>query len=163
MRLSEALLERRSDGPHRDGDEEWEVVNSYNGGADPYLQSGQALHGNYPEPGQWRVRVEGGDIGVTYDADIRFLDEAAWPDPGQLGFKATSMKFWKHLRKYSKPRVSKLTIAQVRKTKKWQRKYDTIVVTNRVYAKLGPKLKRWVARYDGNLVLTDGAVNGVER
>lgn len=140
-------------------DEEWEIVNSYNGGGlDLYAPGGQALHANYPEPGQWRIRIERGDVGFTYDADIRFLDEAAWPDPGQLAFKATSMRFWEQLRQYSKPRLEKLTVAEIKKTNAWQRRFDTIVVTNRVYSDLGPKLKAWVADHDGNLVLTDKAL-----
>jgi hypothetical protein len=32
------------------------------------------------------------------------------------------------------------------------------VITDKVYAKLGTKLRRWVGRHDGNLVLTDSAL-----
>jgi len=154
-------IEKKGEAEHpgeETNDEEWETINSYNGGSDPYLQTGQALHVNYPEPGLYRIRVESGQVGFQYDADIRFLDEAAWPDPGQMAFKATSMRFWKMLRTYSKPKVSKLTIQQILKTRKWQRKYDTIVITNRVYPKIGKKLKKWVAKHDGNLVLTDSGL-----
>lgn len=158
----QAHLEHKGGAEHpgeEQGDEEWEIVNSYNGGGgDAYMPSGQALHGNYPEPGQWRIRIEGGQAAFGFEADISFSDEAAWPDPGQKGFKATSMRFWQSLRKYSKPRVGKVTLRQIRKTNRWQRTYDTIVVTNRVYPAIGRKLRKWVARHDGNLVLTDRAL-----
>ena len=156
-----AQLEYKGGAEHpgeEQSDQEWETVNSYSGGGAGYATGGQALHANYPEPGQWRIRIEGGQIGVTYDADISFLEEAAWPDPGQLAFKATSMRFWQQLAKYSKPRISKLTARDILKTGGWKTRYDTIVVTNRVYDKLGPKLKSWVAEQDGNLVLTDEAL-----
>jgi hypothetical protein len=158
---SQAHLEHKGGAEHpgeEQGDDEWETVNSYNGGGgDAYMPAGQALHGNYPEPGQWRIRIDGGQS-FSYDADIRFLGEAAWPDPGQKGFKASSMRFWQSLKKYSKPRIGKLTPRQIRKTKRWQRKYDTIVVTNRAYPVVGRKLRKWVAKRDGNLVLTDKAL-----
>jgi hypothetical protein len=159
---TQAYLEKKGGAEHpgeEQSDEEWETVNSYNGGGgDLYLPTGQALHANYPEPGLWRIRVERGDAGFAYEADIRFMKEAAWPDPGQKAFKASSMRFWQSLRKYSKPRMAKLSLRQIRKTKRWQRKYDTIVITNRVYSKVGRKLKKWVGKHDGNLVLTDKAL-----
>src|SRR3712207_8256395 len=44
---STAYLEKKGGAEHpgeEQNDEEWEVINSYNGGADAYLQTGQALH-----------------------------------------------------------------------------------------------------------------------
>ncbi len=159
---SQAHLEKKGGEEHpgeTQEDEEWETVNSYNGGGgDLYLTTGQALHANYPEPGLWRIRVESGDIGFNYSVDIRFTEEAAWPDPGQMGFKVSSMRFWQMLRKRAKPKIGKLTQKQIRTTSGWKRKYDTIVITNRVYSKLGRPLKKWVAAHDGNLVLTDKAL-----
>ncbi|HVF52822.1 MAG TPA: M14 family zinc carboxypeptidase [Actinomycetota bacterium] len=159
---SQAFLEFKGGAEHpgeEQTDDEWETINSYNGGGgDAYVPAGQALHANYPEPGQWRIRIDGGQVGLTYDADIRFMDEAAWPDPGQLAFKATSMRFWHHLAKYAKPGIGKLTVRRILKRNGWQRRYDTIVITNRVYDDLGPRLKSWVAKHDGNLVLTDEAM-----
>ncbi|HEX2295567.1 MAG TPA: M14 family zinc carboxypeptidase [Actinomycetota bacterium] len=158
----QAHLEKQGGSEHpgeEQNDEEWETVNSYNGGgADAYMPGGQALHGNYPEPGLWRIRIEGGQAGFGFEADISFSDEAAWPDPGQKAFKASSMRFWQSLKKYAKPRIGKLTVRQIRTTKRWQRRYDTIVITNRVYPGIGRKLRKWVARHDGNLVLTDKAL-----
>ena len=133
------------------------MVNSYNGSGAGYFQTGQALHANYPAKGQWRVRIEGGN--GTFDGDIRFTKEQTWPDPGQLAYKATSMRFWEDLSKYSEPGIDKLTIQQVRKTDAWRHKYDTIVVTNRSYRGLAKPLRSWVADQDGNLVLTDEAIN----
>lgn len=158
----QAHLERKGGSEHpgeEQNDEEWETVNSYNGGgADTYMPGGQALHGNYPEPGLWRVRIEGGQTGFGFEADIEFTGEAAWPDPGQKAFKATSMRFWQSLKKYSKPRIGKLTVRKILKTNRWQKRYDTIVITNRVYPTIGKKLRRWVSKHDGNLVLTDKAL-----
>ena len=163
---SQAHLEQKGGSEHpgeEQNDEEWETVNSYNGGGgDAYMPGGQALHGNYPEPGLWRIRIDG-QTAFSYEADITFSGEAAWPDPGQKRVKASSMRFWQSLKKYSKPRIGKLTVDQIRKTNRWKRMYDTIVITNRVYPRIGPKLRQWVAKFDGNLVLTDKALRMLGR
>jgi hypothetical protein len=145
--------------PGEEDEDEWQTINSYNGGGtDLYMNTGQALHGNFPEPGRYRIRIDRGTAGGLYNADIRFTKEAAWPDPGQLGFKATSMRFWEMLSRLASPGVDKITPEQIRSTDSWKTKYDTIVITNRVYYNLGPILRRWVADQDGNLVLTDKAL-----
>jgi hypothetical protein len=144
-------------GEPQDG-EEWETINSYNGGADPYMQTGQALHANYPEPGRWRILVENGTAGASYTASLRFLKESAWPDPGQLAFKNTSMRFWEMLDDFAAPGIEKITPQQILKTNGWKTSYDTIVITDRVYYRLGAPLRKWVADHDGNLVLTDKAL-----
>ena len=156
---SQGHIERFGKVEHPGGDEGgWETVNSYNGGADPYLQSGQALHANYPQPGRWRIRIASASSTDVFSAQIHFKDEAAWPDPGQLRVKATSMRFWQSLRKLSQPKIEKLTARQVRTTSKWKRRYDTIVITNRVYPKLAGRLRKWVWKQDGNLVLLDKGI-----
>ncbi|MGH2753485.1 MAG: hypothetical protein ACRDLB_03560, partial [Actinomycetota bacterium] len=140
-----------------ESEDDWEVINSYNGSGAGYFQTGQALHANYPEKGQWRVRIEGGN--GTFDGDIGFTKEQAWPDPGQLAVKATSMSFWEDLSKFAEPGIEKLTIQEIRKTEGWRQRYDTIVVTNRAYRGLAKRLRSWVADQDGNVVLTDEAIN----
>ena len=161
---SVGYLEKRGGVEHPGGNEgDWEVVNSYNGGTDPYLQSGQALHANYPSPGRYRIRINNGDASGAFSASIDFRPEAAWPDPGQLSYKVTNMKFWKMLQKFSKPRIAKLTERKMRTTNRWMRRYDTIVITNKVYPKLAKKLRKWVAKKDGNLVLLDKALKMLPR
>jgi hypothetical protein len=155
--LTEAVLERKATGPHRDSDEEWEVVNSYYNQSPIYVQAGQALHANLPTPGRWRVRIEGASAADIFDANVDFTKEKGWPDPGQVGYRATNMNFWKDLKPFAKPGLVKLTPNQIATTNSWK-KLDTIVVTNKVYPKLARKLRRWVGRKDGNLVLTDRAV-----
>ena len=155
--LSEALLERKSTGPHRDSDEDWEVVNSYYNQSPIYVQAGQALHANLPTPGRWRVRIEGASPTDIFDANVDFTKEKGWPDPGQIGYRATNMNFWKDLKPFAKPGLVKLTPKQIATTGGW-RKLDTIVITNKVYPKLAQKLRRWVGKKDGNLVLTDRAL-----
>lgn len=155
--LSEALLERRSDGPHRDGDDEWEVVNSYFNQSPIYVQAGQALHANLPTPGRWRVRISGAQPTDVFDASVDFTKEKGWPDPGQIGYRATNMAFWKDLKPFARPGLKKLLPRDILGSRSWQ-KLDTIVITNKVYPKLASKLRRWVAKKNGNLVLTDKAV-----
>ncbi len=92
-----------------------------------------------------------------FDATVDFTKEKGWPDPGQIGYRATNMNFWTDLKPFAKPGLVKLTPRQIARTNSW-RKLDTIVITNKVYPKLARKLRRWVARTDGNLVLTDRAV-----
>ena len=160
--VSQAHLQRKATGPHRDGTEgEWETVNSYFNQGVGYNQAGQALHANYPEPGQWRVLIEGTAPTDIFTGDIDFTKEAGWPDPGQIGYRVTSMKFWKMLKKYTKPKLGKLTQGQIESGRRWKR-YDTIVMTNRVYKGIATELRKWV-KSGGNLVLTDKALKMIPR
>ena len=162
--IADAMLERRvSKGDERpaecDPDPEvdcWEVINSYFLQGSGYNASGKALHANFPEPGRWRVRVEGNSTG--FDADIFFTKEKGWNDPGQLGYKVSTMRFWKHLERFANPGIEPVSIGDIKNRNGWRQRYDTIVVTNRVYKNLSGKLKSWVDKQDGNLVLTDKAV-----
>ena len=156
--LTEALLQRKASGPHKDGSEgEWETVNSYFNQSPIYVQAGQALHANLPTPGRWRVTIEGASPADLFDAEVDFTKEKGWPDPGQIGYRATNMKFWKDLKPFAKPGIKRLTPNQIATTNRWKR-LDTIVVTNKVYPKLAGKLRKWVSQRNGNLVLTDKAV-----
>ena len=162
--ITDAVLERKVDkGDERpescDPDpnvECWELVNQYFLQGAGYNATGKALHANFPEPGDWRVRLDGSTTG--FDADVHFTKERGWDDPGQLPFKATSMRFWKDLNKFSDDPVEPLTISDIKNTNSWKTRYNNIVVTNRNYKEVAGKLKSWVAQQDGNLVLTDKAV-----
>lgn len=155
--LSEARLERKNPKPKK-GEDEWEVVNSYFNQSPIYVQAGQALHANLPLPGLYRVRVVGGERAGFFDSDIDFTSEKAWPDPGQIGYRATNMKFWSDLAPFTEPRIEKVTPDELLKTDGWMRRYDHIVVTDKVYKDLAKPFQRWVADFDGNLVLTDAAL-----
>jgi hypothetical protein len=156
--LNEARLERKKPAEPNAQGEEWEVVNSYFNQGNTYVQAGQALHGNFPTPGTYRVKVYNNPQGI-FDLDIDFTKEQAWEDPGQLAYRATNMNFWKDLRKFTKPKISKLTTKKLLRSKKWQKRFDTVVVTDKAYPKkIAKKLKKWVAKRDGNLVLLDSAM-----
>ncbi|MFN2587757.1 MAG: M14 family zinc carboxypeptidase [Actinomycetota bacterium] len=163
--LSEARLERRKPAEPTTQGEDWEVVNSYFNQSPIYVQAGQALHANLPTPGRYRVRIVGDGsptaVSGIFTGDIDFTKEKGWPDPGQVGYRATNMRFWKDLRRFSRPRVTKITPARIRSTNAWKRRFDTIVITNKVYKPLARKLRKWVSRQDGNLVLTDRALGMV--
>jgi hypothetical protein len=136
-------------------------VNKYFNQSPLYAQSGKALHANLPLPGRWRVRVtsEGNQtVGGIYNVGVEFSKEKAWEDPGQVGYKVSNMDFWKMMRKFMRPRLAKLTTSDIMTTKGWRKRFDTIVLTNKAYPKMAKKLRAWVARYDGNLVLTDAAL-----
>ncbi|MDQ3915470.1 MAG: hypothetical protein M3323_09115 [Actinomycetota bacterium] len=157
--LAEARLERKKFAEPNVQDEEWETVSSYFNQSPIYVQAGQALHANLPTPGKYRVRIVNGDgpaqASGVFTGDIDFTREKGWPDPGQVGYRATNMNFWKDLRKFSRPRITKITPAKIKSTNAWKRRFDTIVITNRVYKPLAARLRKWVSRQDGNLVLTD--------
>ena len=155
---SEARLERKN--PQEEstqGEGDWETVSTYFNQSNLYVQAGQALHANLPLPGRYRVRVVGGDRAGFFDTDIDFTREKGWPDPGQIGYRATNMNFWKDLKPFTRPRLRKLSPRDILTTNSWKR-LDTIVITNKVYKRLAKPLRRWVARNDGNLVLTDKAI-----
>jgi hypothetical protein len=154
--LSEARLEHWV--KNKGGEGEWEVVNSYFNQSPIYVQAGQALHANLPIPGRYRVRIVGGETGGFFDSDINFTGEKAWPDPGQVGYRATNMKFWSDLQPFTEPRIDKVTAAELTSSDDWMGRYDHIVVTDKVFEELAGPLKRWVADFDGNLVLTDRAL-----
>jgi hypothetical protein len=155
--LNEARLERKKPAEPNVQGEEWEVVNTYFNQGNTYVQAGQALHANYPVPGRYRVKLYNNPQGI-FDADISFSREKAWEDPGQKAYRATNMGFWKDLSKFARPRLGKLTPKKIKSTRKWRKRYDTIVLTDKAYPKLAKKLKSWVAKQNGNLVLTDSAL-----
>ncbi len=159
----EAVLERQNSAEPPVQGEDWEVVNTYFNQSPAYVQAGKALHGNLPTPGRYRIRIVGEASAGIYETSIDFTQEKGWEDPGQIGYRATNMKFWTMLKKYVRPGLGKVTPQQIRKTKSWKKKYETIVVTNKVYGKLAKKLRKWVAKYNGNLILTDQALGMLQK
>ncbi|HEV8683403.1 MAG TPA: M14 family zinc carboxypeptidase [Actinomycetota bacterium] len=87
----------------------WEEVNRYYNQSSIYLQSGQAVHSNFPSPGRWRVCVTGGLAtaiaanGGHVDLDIFFSGEKAWEDPGQLAYDVSNMELFESLSQYVAP------------------------------------------------------------
>ena len=157
--LTEAQLQRKASQAHRDEAEgEWETVNSYFNQSPAYVQGGQALHANLPTPGRWRVLIEGANPTDIFTVSIDYTSEKGWPDPGQIGYRATNMNFWKDLKRFTRPGLAKITPGEIRKTNGWQSRYDTIVVTDATYPKIAMKLRKWAARDGGNVVLTDSAL-----
>ena len=155
---SEAVLERQKSEEENLQGEDWEVVSTYYNQSPAYAQTGQALHANFPSPGRWRVRISGAGTAGIFSFDIDFTKEKGWPDPGQIGYRVTNMDFWKDLRPFTRPRISKISPRTIATTKRWMKRYDTIVITNKVYPKLAKRLRQWVIRTDGNLVLLDAAL-----
>lgn len=84
----------------------------------------------------WWIRIDG-QTAFSYEGDITVSGETAWPDPDQKGFKTSTMRFWQSLKKYSKPRLGKLAERQIRKTDRWERTHDTIVITDRACKGIG--------------------------
>lgn len=90
-------------------DANWETVNTYFNQSFVYLQAGQAVHGNLPLPGRWRICLTGGLVsqlagsGGSVDLDINFSTEQAWEDPGQLPYSVTNMKFFTDLAEHVAP------------------------------------------------------------
>ncbi len=160
--VTEVVLQRKKpqEHPGEEG-EEWETVSTYYNQGVGYQQAGQALHANYPTRGKWRVRAEDGETAGAFSGSIDFTKEKGWEDPGQIGYKVTSMNFWKDLKPFTKPRIEKVTPKQITSTRKWMKRFDTIVITNKVYKSLAKKLRKWVAKHNGNLVLTDAALGMV--
>lgn len=155
---SEARLERQKSDEANVQGEDWETVSTYFNQSPAYVQAGQALHANLPVPGRYRIRIVGGETAGLFNFDIDFTKEKGWPDPGQIGYRATNMRFWQDLKPFVRSGLEKVTPRQIRSTNSWRTRYDTIVITDKVYPKTARKLRRWVARFDGNLVLTDSAL-----
>ena len=155
---SEARLERQKSEEENVQGEDWETVSTYFNQSPAYVQAGQALHANLPVPGRYRIRIVGADAAGIFNFDIDFTKEKGWPDPGQIGYRATNMRFWQDLKPFVRPGLEKLTVREIASTNRWRKRYDTIVITDKVYPEIAHKLRRWVARFDGNLVLTDSAL-----
>jgi hypothetical protein len=160
--LQEARLERHKHRGHNaPGEGDWETVNTYFNQSPLYAQGGQALHANLPLPGRYRVVISGANTTDIFSETINFKSEKAWPDPGQIAYRATNMNFWKDLQPFAEPGIEKVTADELANTSGWKSRYDTIVVTNAVYPDLAKTLSDW-AKSGGNVVLTDKSLHMLE-
>jgi hypothetical protein len=121
-------------------DDEWEEVNRYFNQDSLYLQAGQAVHGNYPSPGTYRICYESdpttesqiaGLTNPTFDLDITFQGEQAWEDPGQLPYDVSNMDFFKELEPFMrKNQLDKLPVNKILKGTTQLRRYDSLVIAD---------------------------------
>ena len=82
-----------------EGDPRWEHVNSHWNQAQLYAAAGMTVDVNSGLPGRYRVRFQSAPPGVQR-IRIHFTADLAWPDPGQLPYDVTSIKFFDDLRAY---------------------------------------------------------------
>lgn len=109
---------------------EWEVVNSYYNQSFLYLQSGQTIDVNDPEPGHWRVRVDGGEQGLLFHAIVDFSEGPAWKDPGQLPYEATNMHFFRDLNRYVATPLDGVNADAILAGTADLNRYDTLVLAD---------------------------------
>jgi hypothetical protein len=101
-------------------DANWNLVNQYYNQSSIYVQAGQAVHGNMPLPGIYRVCLTGGlatqiaASGGVVELDITLTTQKAWEDPGQRPYSVSNMKFFGDLAKnMGKGQLVKVTADQV--------------------------------------------------
>jgi hypothetical protein len=123
--LATAVVERRT----RDG---WEVVNSYFNQSPIYLQAGQTVDVNEPEPGRWRVRMESPEPGLVFEARIDFRDAPAWPNPGQRAYRVRSVEFFEDLNRYADRPLERVTADAILGGAVDLSAYDTLVIADQM-------------------------------
>jgi hypothetical protein len=152
--------------------DQWNEVNTYFNQSFLYLQGGQAVHGNQPDPGQYRICMTGGlttaAASAVIELDVNFSTEKAWPDPGQLPYSVTNMKFFEDLAPYMDPgQLVPIQVSDVISSPINLRQFNTIVIADNPAPGLtdpSPELTIYrdkmveFVRRGGNLVLTDGAL-----
>ncbi len=82
-----------------DEGQHWDTVNSHWNQNQAYAAAGHTVNVNSPMPWRWRVRFDTAPPGV-HRIEIHFTGELSWPDPGQLPYDVTSVKFFDALRPY---------------------------------------------------------------
>jgi len=82
-----------------EGPAHWEYLNSHWNQQQLYAAAGMTVNVNGGIPGRYRVRFEDAPPGVQR-VTIHFFSELSWPDPGQLAYDVTSVKFFDDLRAY---------------------------------------------------------------
>ena len=122
------------------GDDQWEEVNRYFNQSEVYLQSGQAVHGNFPRPGKWRICFETGASeeaqitalsGGGFDLDITFQGEQAWADPGQLPYDVSNMDFFKDLKPYmAKNQLQRVDVGKTLSGRTKLKQFDSLVIAD---------------------------------
>ncbi|MBW3664425.1 MAG: hypothetical protein KY469_15095 [Actinobacteria bacterium] len=162
-----------------DEEGQWQTVASDFNQSIIYLQAGQIVTANDPEPGRWRVRL-GSSAGQPARIRIDFNPVTAEEDPGQAAFSASSMDFFEDLNDYiADPnlQVEPVSVEQIAADPSVLDVFDSLVVVNRIgergflTGKLGLSAAvadayfaalRSFAEGGGNLVLTDGALVAAE-
>jgi hypothetical protein len=82
-----------------EGPPHWELMNSHWNQKQLYAAAGMTVNVNNGAPGWYRVRFQDAPPGVQH-VSIHFSGELAWPDPGQLAYDVTSIKFFDDLKAY---------------------------------------------------------------
>jgi hypothetical protein len=152
--------------------DKWNEVNTYFNQSFIYLQGGQAVHANEPEPGQYRICMTGGlttaAASAVSELDVNFSTEKAWEDPGQLPYSVTNMKFFEDLAQYMNPgQLVPIQVSDIVSGPLNLMQFSSIVIADNPAPGLTDpspeltafkdKLLSFVKR-GGNLVLTDGAL-----
>jgi hypothetical protein len=155
--------------------DKWNEVNTYFNQSFIYLQGGQAVHANEPEPGQYRICMTGGlttadDVNASpvIELEINYSTEKAWENPGQLPYSVTNMKFFEDLGQYMDPgQIVPIQVSDVVSGPLNLMQFTSIVVADNPAPGLTPGSPEMTAYKDkvlnfvkrgGNLVLTDGAL-----
>lgn len=150
--------------------DEWIEVNRYFNQGSTYAQAGQAVHADSPEPGEWRICLTPTPqaVGVA-DLDIAFSTEKIWPNPGQLPYSVTNMKFFTDLAQNMLPgQLTAVNAPAVLSGTASLGNYHSFVIADNALAGVpvgqeaawGTKLRQYVEG-GGNLVLTDGALQAL--
>jgi zinc carboxypeptidase len=120
------VVERRK----KDGS--WEPVSSYWNQASTYLQSGQTLAVNDPEPGTWRLRVQGEPAGIIYRSEIFFRSDSGWANPGQLPYDASNEQFFIDLNRFAQTPLAPVLADQIIGGTTKLDLYDTLVIADQM-------------------------------
>ena len=163
---------------------QWQVVStSYLQGGSPdlYTQAAQVVTANDPQIGRWRVKLAN-PAGAATRLEIDFDPVESEGGPGQMPIDASSMDFFTDLNDYipgGADDAEKVTVQRVINAPASLSSFDSLVVVNEALpdsadAKGNPlglsdaqrdayfaNLKAF-AQGGGNLVLTDGALAGLE-
>ena len=111
---------------------EWELVNRYYNQDDIYLQAGQTVDVNEPEPGQWRVRVEGPETGLIFNIGVDFRETQAWPNPVQRAYRATNLEFFTDLNEYADRPFDGVTADEITSGAVDLSTFDSLVIADQV-------------------------------
>ena len=133
-----AIDMRRSDEENPDRgeltDDEWQTQNSYYSGGALYAPAGAQLDVNSPDKGAYRVRISG-FAPAQFKVKVEFLDERAWPDPGQLPYDVSNMDFFPMLRRHvpAPTQLVRVPVDDVLDGKVDLRRFDTVVAADEAF------------------------------
>ena len=160
------------DDDHADTDSDgWENVQKDNSGTEAqYLPTGAQLDVATPQPGRYRVRIEGSVPGPI-SGFVQLTQDFAVQDPGQLPLDASNMDFFPELREdmTDPSQLQRVASADLLAGTAPLTAYDTLVASDRSFAAattpaaraaLGQRLRDFVVK-GGNLVLTDDALKAL--